>query len=96
MTSSVRSEPFRALAVSLRQSGFTAHAIRVEDVLDGTWTTSSELIGELGAATLAIRRECRPLQAEHKALVRQCLREVRKAWPGFGWFDWLPPRRWFV
>jgi hypothetical protein len=93
MTSSVRSEPFRALAASLRQSGFIAHSARLEDVLDGTWTTSSELIGELGVATLAVRRECRPLKAEHKALVRQCLREVRKAFPGFGWFDWLPWRR---
>lgn len=86
MQRSVRSEPFQALAASLRQSGFAAHSSRLEDILGGTWTTSSELIAELGAAVIAIRRECTPLDAPQKAIVRQCLREVRKAWPGFGWF----------
>jgi hypothetical protein len=65
----------------------------MESILHGTWTTSSELIGELGVAVLAIRKECRSLSPDQKALVKQCLREVRKAWPGFGWFSWLPFRR---
>lgn len=93
MPSSVSSEPFYALAISLRESGFTAHSSRLEGILNGTWTTSSELIGELGLATVAIRKECRPLSTTQKALVKQCLKEVRKAWPGFGWFSWLPFRR---
>jgi len=84
-----RSEPFHALAAALRQDGFPEHAAHLEAVLDGTWTTSSELLAELGAAVLAIRRQCRPLTPERRALVRQCLREVRKAFPGFGWFGWL-------
>lgn len=86
----VHSEPFHALAASLRRGGFAAHGNRLGDILGGVWTTSSELIGELGLAVLAIRRECRPLSADQKTLVKQCLREVRKAWPGFGWFSWLP------
>lgn len=90
MRDPVSSEPFHALAASLKESGFTALARRLEGILEGTWTTSSELIGELGVAVVAVRRECRPLSAAQKALVRQCLREVRKAWPGFGWFSWLP------
>ncbi|MBF0171130.1 MAG: hypothetical protein HQK87_08595 [Nitrospinae bacterium] len=90
MPDSVSSEPFHVLAASLGESGFVAHRRLLEGILDGTWTTSTELIGELGAAVLAIRKECKPLSPHQKALVRQCLREVRKAWPGFGWFSWLP------
>jgi hypothetical protein len=91
MPESVSSRPFHALAASLGEGGFAAHGAELERILAGTWTTSSELIAELGVAVLAIRRECQPLSAEQKALVAQCLREVRKAWPGFGWthgFRW--------
>lgn len=92
MTESVSSRPFQALAASLRESGFIEHSARLDGVLDGTWTTSSELIGELGLVVLAIRKECRPLSPTQRILVKQCLREVRKAWPGFAWFSWLPFR----
>lgn len=92
MRASVSSEPFYLLAASLRESGLTAHSSRLEGVLNGTWTTSSELVGELGLAVVVIRKECRPLSAGQKALIKQCLREVRKAWPAFGWFSWLPLR----
>lgn len=85
MPASVSSQPFRALAASLRDSGLTAHSNRLEELLNGTWTTSSELIGELGVAVVTIRKRCKPLTASQKILVRQCLQEVRKAWPGFGW-----------
>lgn len=84
--------PFHALAAALHEGGFTAHSARLSDVLNGTWTTSSELLSELGVVVVAIRRECRPLAREQKALVKECLREVRKAWPGFGRFSWLPFR----
>ena len=78
------------LAASLKESGFTAHGSHLESILNGTWTTSSELIGELGAAVIAIRKECKPLSVNQKALAKQCLREVLKAWPGFGLFSWFP------
>jgi hypothetical protein len=90
MPAAVSSEPFHALAAVLREKGFADHGNRLGRILDGTWTTSSELIAELGVAVLAIRRECRPASDEQKALVKECLRQVRKVWPGFGWFDWLP------
>lgn len=93
MPSPVSSTPFHTLAASLAASGFTAQAAQLQGVLDGCWTSSSEMIGELGTAVLQIRRECRPLSAQQKALVQECLREVRKAWPGFGMFDWLRLRR---
>ena len=92
MPVSVSSEPFHALAAALKASGFTNHSTRLEIVLNGTWTTSSELIAELGVVVIAIRKECRPLTSNQKALVKACMRQVRRAWPGFGLFSWLPLR----
>ena len=89
MRASVSSQPFRDLAASLKDGGFTTHSSRLESILNGTWTTSSELIGELGVAVLAIRKECEPLTSSQKALVKECVRQVRRAWPGFGLFGWL-------
>lgn len=81
---SASTEPFRELAISLKESGFAAHAARLEDALGGTWTTSTELLGELGRVVLSIRRECRPLSPGQKRLVNDCLCQVRVAWPGYG------------
>lgn len=89
MAATVSSEPFRALAAALRESGFTLHSGRLESILDGTWTTSSELVAELGVAVVAIRKECKPLTPTHKALLKECLRQVRKVWPGFGLLSWF-------
>lgn len=89
MPSNVSSEPFYSLAAALKVSGFADHSTRLEKVLNGTWTTSSELIGELGLVVIAIREECRPLTADQKALVKECMKQVRRAWPGFGLFSWL-------
>ena len=89
-TETVSSEPFCALAIALKESGFTAHSRRIESVLNGTWSTSSELIAELGQVVLAVRRECKPLSPAHNALLKECLRQVRIAWPGFGLLSWLP------
>ena len=75
----------------------STHGRRLESVLNGTWTTSTELVGELGLVVVAVRKECKPLAPDQKALVKECLRQVRKAWPGFGLFSWIPfkvaPRR---
>ena len=90
MSRAVSTAPFQALATALRRAGHEVPAQRLDDILTGTWTTSSELVHELGGTVMAIRRDCRPLDAEQRSLLRQCLREVRKAWPGFGWFSWLP------
>lgn len=89
MAQTVSSEPFRALAAALRESGFPTHSGRLESILDGTWTTSSELVAELGVAVVAIRKECKPLTPADKALLKECLRQVRKVWPGFGLWAWL-------
>lgn len=88
MAETASSEPFRALASALKEGGFTAHGDRLENILGGTWTTSSELVSELGQAVVTIRRECKPLNPSQKALLGECLRQVRIVWPGFGWSSW--------
>ena len=93
MPETVSTGPFLALASALKDGGFAAHGSRLEDILNGTWTTSSELIGELGAAVVTIRKECKPLAPAQKALLKECLRQVRIAWPGYGLFGWLPFRK---
>ena len=93
MPDAASSEPFYALAAALKEIGFAAHGRRIESVLNGTWTTSSELIAELGQAVVVVRKECKPLSPAHKALLKECLRQVRLVWPGFGLFSWLPFRR---
>ena len=90
MPDAVSSEPFVALAAALQESGFTTHSRDLEGILNGTWTTSSELIAELGQTVLAVRKECKPLSPDQKTLVKECLRQVRKAWPGFGLLSWFP------
>ena len=90
--SETSSEPFHALAASLKEGDFAAQASRLENVLNGTWTTSSELIAELGTAVLEIRRECSPLTPAQKQLVKECLRQVRRVWPGFGLLHGIWPR----
>jgi hypothetical protein len=92
MPACVSSEPFYALAAALKVSGFIDHSTRLENALNSTWTTSSELINELGVIVIAIRKGCRPLTTNQKALVKECMKQVRRAWPGFGLFWWLPRR----
>lgn len=88
-TEPVSSAPFYALASALRESGFAAHSRHLESILSGTWTTSSELVAELGQAVVAVRNECKTLSPSQKILLKECLRQVRKVWPGFGLFSWL-------
>ncbi len=82
--------PFFALASALKEAGFTTHGERIDSVLNGTWTTSSELIAELGQVVLVARMECKPIDPATKALFKECMRQVRTVWPGFGFFSWLP------
>lgn len=90
MPNTFRTAPFHALASALKEAGFTSHGERIDSVLNGVWTTSSELIGELGQVVLAARKECKPIDPATKVLFKDCMRQVRTIWPGFGWFSWLP------
>lgn len=89
MPKAISSAPFHALASDLKKTGHTVHGARLESTLNGVWTTSTELTGELGQVVIAIRRECHPLTGNQKALIKECLKQVRKAWPGFGIFSFF-------
>lgn len=84
----IHTNPFAALRDALLPGPHAAYARRLDDAMGMPCTTSSELVAEMGAAVLAIRRECRGLTREQKRLVRACMAQVRIAWPGFGWTSW--------
>ena len=90
MPNTVSSAPFYALSSALKEAGFTAHSEHIDSVLNGTWTTSSELIAELGQVVLRVRKECKPLSPALRILLKDCMRQVHTVWPGFGWLSWLP------
>ena len=60
----------------LRTHRFPAEADRLEKVLEGVWTTSNELYGELSVALRAIRRERRDLPADIAAEVRRLIKSI--------------------
>ena len=80
MASAFQIAPFDELIVKLRESGFVGHADALSELKGSAWTTSSEMIGELGRAVLRLRKQPK-LPAEVSRLVGRCMSEVRKVWP---------------
>ena len=72
--------PFDELIVKLRESGLDGHADALSELKGQAWTTSSEMIGELGRAVLRLRKQPE-LPAEVSKLIGRCMSEVRKVWP---------------
>ena len=74
------SEKFPAVIETLRDDlrthRFPAEADRLEKVLEGVWTTSNELYGELSVALRTIRRERRDLPADIAAEVRRLIKSI--------------------
>lgn len=64
----------------LEGGGFPIAARRLADIRSSAYTTSSEWLGELGAAMKAIRNQ-RGLSASLKDKVEVILAEARRAWP---------------
>ena len=65
-----------ALRDRLRSHGFTAEADRLKEILEGVWTTSNELYGELFVALKIIHRECRNLPGEIDAEIRRLMKSI--------------------
>jgi hypothetical protein len=69
-------------AERLRAAGFAREADELGAVLTGAWTTSSEMLGEIGRTVLRIEDRCgRALPEEVRAACRRAMREIRKVWP---------------
>jgi len=65
-----------ALGDGLRSRGFTAEADRLKEILEGVWTTSNELYGELFVALTRIQRECRDLSMDVAAKIRRLIKSI--------------------
>ena len=65
-----------ALRDRLRSHGFTAGADRLKEILEGVWTTSNELYGELFVALTKIRRERPDLPRDIDAEIRRLMKSI--------------------
>jgi hypothetical protein len=67
-----------ALKDRLRSNGFTAEADRLHQILEGVWTTSNELYGELFVALKIIQRERDDLPPDLAAEVRRLMKSINR------------------
>lgn len=79
-------DPLEALTRAmdgLRAGGFEGEAKELRRLaFDTAWTSSSEVIGEIGLAILRIqRREAGRLPAEIAKALESCMDHVRQVWP---------------
>ena len=65
-----------ALRDRLRSHGFTAEADRLQEILEGVWTTSNELYGELFVALTRIQRERRDLPVDVATEIRRLIKSI--------------------
>ena len=70
-----------ALIAALRGSGHADAADTLSSLKGSAWTTSSEMIGELGLVVLRLKAQS-GLPADVVTLADRLMREVRKVWPG--------------
>ncbi len=78
-------EPFDRLIAGLKAEGFPMEAQRLHAVLHETaWTTSSELLGELGREIVSIRQANPSCSTELRRAFDDCMGVVRRVWPSLG------------
>ena len=65
-----------ALRERLRSHGFTAEADRLQEILEGVWTTSNELYSELFVALTRIQRERHDPPPDLAAEVRRLIKSI--------------------
>ena len=65
-----------AISDNLRTGGFAAEADRLQQVLEGVWTTSNEFYGELFVALKIIRRERSDLPHDIDAEIGRLMKSI--------------------
>jgi len=65
-----------ALRHRLRSHGFTGEADRLKEILEGVWTTSNELYGELFVALKIIQRERCDLPRDIAAEISRLMKSI--------------------
>jgi hypothetical protein len=72
----------RASSVELKRLGFGQDTAELEQIVNGAWSSSSEMLGDIGVGLLRLQSHlgsrC-PDAIEEK--VSKYLKEVRKVWP---------------
>ena len=68
--------PFTQLIAGLRRHGREADAEALESLKVVGWTSSAEMIGELGHAVLEL-----DLPGDLQEIAERCMKEVRTVWP---------------
>jgi hypothetical protein len=78
----VAHELFDELIQRLRVDGYVEAAGRLHTLLhEVAWTSSSELLGELGLALLAFERSTPVIGAELRRLLDRSMALIRQVWP---------------
>jgi hypothetical protein len=77
----VHLDPFDELIRQLRAKGLPAAADSLASIKASAWTTSSQMLGELGMAVLKIQSENAQASSDLKRALTRCIEEVRKVWP---------------
>jgi len=77
-----RPEEFPAVVEALRDKlksrGFSEEADRLQQILEGVWTTSNELYGELFIALKSIQRERRDLSPDLATEIRRLMKSINQ------------------
>ncbi len=81
MNETARPDPFDELIRELRAQGLADAADSLASIKAAAWTTSSEMLGELGMAILRIQSENARASNDLQRLLGRCMDEVRKVWP---------------
>lgn len=74
-------EPFDNLIKQLRTHGHLVEAETISILRTLAWTSSSEMIGELGLAILRIQSQCAVEHDDLKQAFACCMKEIRKVFP---------------
>lgn len=82
--SAVELAPFDELIAQLRARELNEAADSISRLRTAAWSTSSEMIGELGLAVLRLQSDKNLFPRELTPLADRCMTEVRKVWPEMG------------
>ena len=80
-TPHVDDKPFHYLLMLLEAQGEIVHVQTLRSVLFGTWSSTLEMVGELGQTITGIRTQLHPVSAQIQIAFDSCLVEVKKVWP---------------
>jgi len=80
-TPQIDDKPFQHLLILLEAQGAIEQANSLRSILHGTWSSSSEMVGEVGLSIISIRSQLPCTSAQVQVAFESCLVQVKKAWP---------------